>query len=81
MRDAAISFTAHRSVGPVADEIVRKAQEIGADAIVMGTHGHGRLAGILIGSIALKVLHLSPIPVTLVGAPPPAAVLGPTGIP
>jgi nucleotide-binding universal stress UspA family protein len=32
----------------------------------MGTHGRGILAGALIGSVAQKVVHLSPVPVVLV---------------
>jgi len=81
LRQAGVDFTVHRSVGQPAEEIVAKAQELRADAIVMGTHGHGKLAGMLVGSVALKVLHLSPIPVTLVRAPPATGVPGPTGMP
>ena len=81
LRDAGIDFSVHRSVGPVAEEIIAKAKEVRADAIVMGTHGHGTLAGGLIGSVALKVLHLSPIPVTLVRVPPALGVPGPMGMP
>jgi len=32
----------------------------------MGTHGRGALAGTLIGSVAQKTVHLSPVPVVLV---------------
>jgi nucleotide-binding universal stress UspA family protein len=42
----------------------------------MGTHGHGRIAGMLLGSVANKVLHLSPVPVTLVREEAPSDIAG-----
>jgi nucleotide-binding universal stress UspA family protein len=36
------------------------------DEIVMGTRGLGRVGGLLLGSTAMKVVQLSPVPVTLV---------------
>jgi nucleotide-binding universal stress UspA family protein len=32
----------------------------------MGTRGQGRVANLVIGSVATKVVHLTPLPVTLV---------------
>jgi nucleotide-binding universal stress UspA family protein len=66
LREAGISYTAHRAVGDVAQTIVEKARELGCDAIVMSTRGHGKIAGMLLGSVSTKVLHLSDVPVTLV---------------
>jgi nucleotide-binding universal stress UspA family protein len=66
LRAAGIPFTSHRAVGPIAESIVAKAIELGCDGIVMSTRGHGKIAGMLLGSVANQVLHLSPIPVTLV---------------
>jgi nucleotide-binding universal stress UspA family protein len=43
--------------------IIEAARESGADAIFMATHGHGSLAGALIGSVTQKVLSHSKIPV------------------
>ena len=49
-------------------EIVRAAQELGSDLIVMGTHGTSGLAHLILGSVAEKVLRTSPIPVLTVRA-------------
>lgn len=55
---------------PVAETIVRVAREIGADQIVMGARGLGRLRGLILGSVTTQVVHLAEIPVTLVKASP-----------
>jgi len=67
LRDAGVAYTAHRAVGPVAETIVAKATELDCDGIVMTTRGHSRIAGMLLGSVSSKVLHLSCVPVTLIG--------------
>ena len=46
----------HTLLGAPAPEIRNLASEIGADAIVMGSHGHSGWK-ILLGSTAIKVLH------------------------
>lgn len=46
--------------------IARLGSELGCDLIVMGTHGRGRIAGLIVGSVAMKVVHLSALPVMLV---------------
>ncbi len=53
-------------VGHVAKEIVAIAHEISADAIVMGTRGDSMIGGLLLGSTAFKVLHVSDLPVVVV---------------
>jgi nucleotide-binding universal stress UspA family protein len=47
-------------------EITKRAQEMGADLIVMGTHGHGGLAHAVLGSVTERVLHKSRCPVLVV---------------
>jgi len=56
----------HTIFGYAAREIVNDAKEIGADVIVMGSRGRGDLAGLLLGSTAHKVIHLSDRPVLVV---------------
>jgi len=46
----------HTLLGAPAPEIRNLASEVGADAIVMGSHGHSGWK-ILLGSTAIKVLH------------------------
>ena len=38
----------------------------GCEAIAMGCSGKGMLAGLVLGSVARKVIHLATLPVTLV---------------
>jgi nucleotide-binding universal stress UspA family protein len=52
--------------GAPAEEIVRFAREGGFEMIVMGTHGRTGLAHLLIGSVAERVVRLSPCPVLTV---------------
>jgi nucleotide-binding universal stress UspA family protein len=52
--------------GYAAREIVNDAIEVDADVIVLGSRGRGDLAGLLLGSTAHKVIHLSDRPVLVV---------------
>lgn len=52
--------------GYAAREIVADAIELGCDVIVMGSRGHGDLAGLVIGSTTHKVIHLTDRPVLIV---------------
>jgi nucleotide-binding universal stress UspA family protein len=49
-----------------AEHIVEAARRCGADAIVMASHGRTGLARVLLGSVAAKVLMLSPVAVMIV---------------
>jgi nucleotide-binding universal stress UspA family protein len=53
-------------IGPPADTIVDAADEIGADLIVMGTHGRTGLAHMLLGSVAEQVLRRTRRPVVTI---------------
>ena len=50
-------------------EIVRYAKERDIDLIVMGTHGRGFMAHMLMGSVAEKVVRKAPCPVLTVRHP------------
>lgn len=64
--DRGITYTLEALEGDPAQVIARRAGELGCDSIVMGTHGRGRIANLFLGSVATKVIHLTPLPVTLV---------------
>lgn len=53
-------------VGSPPAEIVRYAEQHRADAIVLGSHGHGRVHRFLLGSVAERVLRQAPCPVLVV---------------
>ena len=61
-----VACVEHVAQGEVAETIARLARELACDQIVMGTRGHGALRDLLLGSVAIKVLHLAKVPVTLV---------------
>jgi nucleotide-binding universal stress UspA family protein len=52
--------------GHAAREIVAEARDFGASVIIMGSRGHGDLAGLMLGSTAHKVIHLTDRPVLVV---------------
>lgn len=64
-----IKVTLHEPTGLVADEILDQADAIEADFIVMGTHGHGAMHHLLVGSATKGVLKHAIRPVLLVPNP------------
>jgi nucleotide-binding universal stress UspA family protein len=55
-----------RAHGVIANEIVRIAKELKVDQIAMGTRGMGAVGSVVLGSVAQRVIHQSPVPVLLV---------------
>jgi nucleotide-binding universal stress UspA family protein len=53
-------------IGLPAYVIAKQAIRHHADEIVMGTRGHGKIKALFMGSVAMKVVQLSKLPVTLV---------------
>jgi nucleotide-binding universal stress UspA family protein len=67
IRAEGITATAEVVISPRVDEaIVERARSLGADTIVMGTHGRSGLARAVIGSVADRVIRHSHVPVVLV---------------
>jgi nucleotide-binding universal stress UspA family protein len=52
--------------GSPAGAILERARELGAGMIVVGSHGHSALGGLLLGSVAHKLTQLSTCPVLVV---------------
>jgi nucleotide-binding universal stress UspA family protein len=63
---AGVKFNAHIVPGHPAETIVELAEKHECSRVVMGTRGLNPVNSLVLGSVAYKVLHLSPIPVTLV---------------
>lgn len=58
--------TTHIHVGQPAEVIARMAHELSCDLVVMGSHGRSGIAGLVLGSVASRVLCLAGCPVLLV---------------
>jgi len=63
---AGLFHTTHIHVGQPAEVIARMAGELKPDMIVMGSHGRGGMVGLVMGSVAQRVMHLVQCPVLLV---------------
>jgi nucleotide-binding universal stress UspA family protein len=63
---AGVKVNPHIVPGHPAEKIVELAEQHHCTRIVMGTRGLGAITSLVLGSVAYKVIHLSPIPVTLV---------------
>jgi nucleotide-binding universal stress UspA family protein len=61
-----VTFDCYLRVGDPAEIIASFAHRTQCREIVMGTRGLGRVRGLLLGSVATKVIHLAAVPVTLV---------------
>ena len=61
-----IKVSLHEPTGSVADEILDQADAVETDFIVMGTHGHGAMYHLLVGSTTKGVLKHATRPVLLV---------------
>ena len=64
--EAGVAYTSEILIGNAAEKIVKRAEELGCDGIVIGTQGRGAIGSLLMGSVAMKVVHLTTLPVTLV---------------
>jgi nucleotide-binding universal stress UspA family protein len=70
--DPRVKFEHRLLEGDPADQILKAARVGNADLIVLGTHGTGGLARLLMGSVAESVMRKAPCPVLTVKAPFPA---------
>ena len=64
--DGSIRFSTLIKTGLVAEAIAQVARDEGINHIVTGTRGLGSIQGLLLGSVAMKVVHLAEVPITLI---------------
>lgn len=63
---ASVKYEIHKRVGTIAESIVEQARLSGSNMIYMGTRGLTALSNMVLGSVAVRVLHLTHIPVVLI---------------
>lgn len=66
LKERGIEVTGVLRTGPPAEEVCTVATEVGADLIIMGTHGRGAFGRALLGSTANAVVRSAPVPVLTV---------------
>lgn len=71
LRRQGLSVETRAVVGRSAEEILRAANELRSDLIVVGTHGRTGLSHLWLGSVAEKLVRLAPVPVLTVRSPSP----------
>jgi nucleotide-binding universal stress UspA family protein len=64
-----ILYTSEVVLGIPFEEIIKKAGELPADLIVVGTHGRTGLEHVIVGSTAERLVRRSPVPVLTVRVP------------
>lgn len=66
LKAAGLTAEQHVLVGDAAPTIVEFAKSRDCHQIIMGTRGHSGLAGILLGSVSMRVAQLATMPLQLV---------------
>lgn len=61
-----IKYTPVKLIGEVGIKLAQHALEQGCAMLVMGTHGHGAIGNLVMGSVANRVVAESKIPVLLI---------------
>jgi len=70
LRQRGIDATALQVQGPTTETILREAERLRADVIVVGSHGHGVVHRALLGSVSEGVLHGARCPVLILPSRP-----------
>jgi nucleotide-binding universal stress UspA family protein len=63
---AGVASEALVRTGQIAEAVGQVAREENVKHIVMGTRGLGGIQGLLLGSVAMQVVHLAEVPITLI---------------
>lgn len=63
---AGVASEALVRTGQIAEAVGQVARKENVKHIVMGTRGLGGIQGLLLGSVAMQVIHLAEVPITLI---------------
>jgi nucleotide-binding universal stress UspA family protein len=66
LRAAGIAHETHAVLGNVAEQVNEAVKRLDCDTVVMGTRGLGSFNGLLLGSVANRVIHEVSVPIVLV---------------
>lgn len=66
LKTSEVPYETHILKGAVAQQIADFAERNAIDHIIMGTRGLGSVKGLVLGSVATKILSLTNIPVTMI---------------
>ncbi len=66
LRDAGYEVTALLVQGPTVQTILKEAEKVGAEVIVVGSHGRGKLFDLVVGSVSAGVIRKAKVPVLVV---------------
>ncbi|WP_313075144.1 universal stress protein [Melaminivora sp.] len=66
VRAAGVPHETELGLGPVAATLVDMVERCGCDALLVGARGLGGLRGAFLGSVSQQLVHMSPVPVTVV---------------
>ena len=66
LRDQGVEATALLIRGPTVETALKEAENLGAEMIVVGSHGHGAVYDVLVGSYSAGIIRRSELPVLVV---------------
>lgn len=66
LRDEGFTATALMVQGATAETLLAQADKLGADVLVLGSHGHGAMYNLVVGSVTEDVIRRTSIPVHVV---------------
>jgi len=66
LETSGLPYKHHIGVGPIGPAIVDYANGQRCDQIIIGSRGHGAVVGLVLGSVATRVIAEAPQPVTVV---------------
>jgi nucleotide-binding universal stress UspA family protein len=74
LRDRHVAWTFDVATGDVAHELMNVAQRRHAPLIIVGGHRHSTIGGVVLGSVAQKLVRSAPISVLVIRNPAPDRV-------